>query len=86
MAGCEAQVYEGVTGEMLQCLSESIESAFGLALQGDSGSASAMGTTLAWSYEAASLRLTLTCTARPMMLSCNAIYEHLGKMLDRCRG
>lgn len=85
MPGCEAQVYEGVTAEMLDCLSNSIESAFGLALKSDSGSASAMGTTLEWNYDRAAAQLTLTCSAKPMFLSCAAIYEHLGKMLDHCR-
>ncbi len=70
---------------MLECFSESAESAFGLALSGDEGSASAMGTTLSWNYAAEAQQLTVVCEARPMFLSCADIYEHLGKMLDRCR-
>ena len=85
MAGCDPQVFTGVTREMLECFSGSVESAFGLALEGDSGSASAMGTTLAWSYDLAAEQLTLTCEAKPMFLGCRDIYEHLGKMLETCR-
>ena len=85
MAGCDPQVFNGVTKEMLQCFSESVEGAFGLALAGDNGSASAMGTTLAWSYDNAAQQLTLTCEAKPMFLPCSEIYGHLGKMLDKCR-
>ena len=85
MAGCDPQVFTAVTREMLECFSGSVESAFGLALEGDSGSASAMGTTLAWNYESSTQQLTLTCEARPMFLPCKDIYEHLGRMLDKCR-
>ena len=85
MAGCDPQVFNGVTKEMLECFSGSVESAFGLALSSESGSASAMGTTLAWNYDSAAQQLTLTCEARPMFLPCKDIYEHLGKMLDKCR-
>jgi hypothetical protein len=85
MAGCEAQVFTGVSREMLECFSESVESAFGLALAGDEGGASAMGTTLNWNYDAAAQQLTLTCAAKPIFLSCDDIYGHLGKMLERCR-
>ncbi len=85
MAGCEPQVYEGVTETMLHCLSQSIETAFGLALDSDQGTASAMGTTLEWNYDRSAQQLTLTCAAKPMFLPCSSIYEHLGKMLDHCR-
>jgi hypothetical protein len=85
MAGCDPQVFESVTREMLECFSESAESAFGLALTGDEGSASAMGTTLSWNYAPETKQLTLICAEKPMFLSCKDIYEHLGNMLERCR-
>ncbi len=84
MAGCEARVFANVSREMLECFSESVESAFGLALGDDQGSASAMGTTLEWNYDSAARQLTLTCAAKPIFLSCDDVYGHLGKMLERC--
>jgi hypothetical protein len=85
MAACEPQVYEEVTRKVLECLSASAKSAFGLALEGDTGSVSAMGTTLNWDYDEAATRLTVTCAAKPIFLSCKDIYGQLGRMLDTCR-
>ena len=84
MAGCEAKIFANVTREILECFSESVEGAFGLALSGDEGSASAMGTTLQWNYDSTAQQLTLTCAAKPIFLSCDDIYGHLGKMIERC--
>jgi hypothetical protein len=85
MASCEPRLYSDVTPEMLVCLSESVESAFGLSLDGDQGMATAMGTTLTWEYRREMQELTVTCSAKPIFLSCDAIYDHLGSMLKRCR-
>jgi len=85
MAGCAAHLYENVTPAMLECFSESVESAFGIAVDGDQGSATAMGTSLSWDYDRAGQRLTITCSEKPMFLSCDMIYGHLGGMLEKCR-
>jgi hypothetical protein len=71
---------------MLVCLSESVERAFGLSLQGDQGTATAMGTTLSWEYEPETRQLAILCSAKPMFLSCETIYDHLGGMLKKCAG
>jgi hypothetical protein len=84
MASCEAHLYDGVTPEMLACLSEQVQSAFGLSLDGDQGTATAMGTTLSWDYQRATQQLTVTCSAKPVFLSCDTIYGHLGSMLKKC--
>ena len=85
MASCEPQMYPGVTPAMLECFSESVESAFGIAVEGDQGSATALGTTLSWDYDRAAESLTITCSDKPMFLSCEMIYGHLGGMLKKCR-
>jgi hypothetical protein len=84
MASCEPHLYSDVTPEMLACLSESVQSAFGLSLDGDQGTATAMGTTLSWDYQRGAQQLTVTCSEKPMFLSCEMIYEHLGSMLKKC--
>jgi hypothetical protein len=43
-----------------------------------------MGTTLQWNYDSTAQQLTLTCAAKPIFLSCDDIYGHLGKMIERC--
>ncbi len=85
MAGCEPRLYSDVTPEMLLCLSQSVKNAFGLSLDADQGTATAMGTTLSWDYQPQSRQLTITCSSKPMFLSCDSIYDHLGSMLDKCR-
>ncbi len=82
---CEPHLYTDVTPTMLDCFSESVQSAFGIAVDGDQGTATAMGTTLAWDYQREKQQLTITCTAKPMLLSCEMIYNHLGGMLKRCK-
>ena len=82
---CEPHLYSDVTPTMLDCFSESVQSAFGIAVEGDQGTATTMGTTLAWDYQRDQQQLTITCTAKPMLLSCEMIYSHLGGMLKRCK-
>ncbi len=82
---CDPHVYAAVTPAMLDCFSESVESAFGIAVSGDQGSATAMGTSLAWDYQRQAELLTITCTTKPIFLSCDMIYGHLGGMLKKCK-
>jgi hypothetical protein len=85
MATCEPYRYPEVTPTMLACLSEAVQSAFGLSLDGNQGTATAMGTTLSWDYQPDLQQLTIICSAKPIFLSCDAIYGHLGNMLRKCK-
>ncbi len=85
MAACEPHSYSSVTPDMLEKFSQAVHSAFGIAVEGYQGAATAMGTTLAWDYDQELQQLTITCSARPVFLSCDVIYNHLAGMLDKCR-
>lgn len=85
MASCDPHLFSNVTPEMLNCLSEQVKSAFGLSLDADEGTATAMGTTLSWTYQRETQQLMVTCSAKPIFLPCDTIYSHLGGMLKKCR-
>lgn len=84
MPSCEPHIFSDVTPEMLACLSESAQSAFGLSLDGNQGTTTAMGTTLSWDYNPETRELTIICSAKPMFLSCEMVYGQIGSMLKKC--
>jgi hypothetical protein len=80
---CAAQVFSGITDARFQCLVAKA-SANGIAISGNSGSASKDGITIAWNFDPGSQTLTLQCTATPFFLPCSVINGKIHEMVDAC--
>lgn len=86
MSGCDAQSFSGVTQEHFDCLVQKAQSSFGIAINGDTGSASRNGITIAWGYNRASQSLTIQCTEKPAFLICGIITSQVSDMVNSCLG
>lgn len=79
MAGCEEQVFEGITpGHLQKFMARGAQ--FGLPVGGaaaDHGEVTHMGVTVRWLYEDASQTLRVQCTKAPMLLPCTMIHSQI---------
>jgi len=72
MGQCTAQVFQDITAEQFTILIEKA-SAAGIAIRGDSGTASKMGIEVSWNYDLESRQLVIQCTHVPFFVSCNDV-------------
>jgi len=83
MSQCAAQVFTGVSPQKFACL-QGKAATQGIAINGDQGSASKDGITVAWNYEAGSETLTIQCTSAPFFLNCGTINSTIHNLVDSC--
>lgn len=72
MGQCNAQVFSSITQEQFATLMEKAQAA-GIAISGNSGSASRMGIDVSWNYTAEDQQLVIQCTHVPFFVSCNDV-------------
>ncbi len=79
MAGCDEQVFQGITEEHLRKFMAR-GAQFGLPATGnqaDHGEVTHMGVTVRWRYDAAAHTLAVQCTKSPMLLPCSMINSQI---------
>jgi hypothetical protein len=80
---CDPQVFSGITDARFQCLvAKAAEN--GIAISGNSGSASKDGITIAWNFDPESGSLTLQCTAAPAFVPCSIVNGRLQQLVASC--
>jgi len=86
MPGCEAQTFTGVTPHQFTCIAQKAQEESGLALSGDSGTVSAQGISVSWTFDPLSLTLTIQCTDKPMFVPCGMLSSKIRDIVDSCLG
>ncbi len=79
MAGCDEQIFEGITHEHLQKFMAR-GAQFGLPVsevQADAGEVTHMGVTVRWRYDAVAHTLAVQCTKSPMLLPCTMVNSQI---------
>jgi hypothetical protein len=72
MGQCTAQVFQQITPERFSILIDKANAA-GIAISGNSGSASKMGIEVSWNYDPDAQQLIIQCTHVPFFVSCNDV-------------
>ena len=81
MSGCPAQTFTGVTQDQFNSLLEKAAAA-GIAISGNSGSASQQGITISWNFDLAAQTLTLECTGKPFIVPCGTINSKIHDLVE----
>jgi hypothetical protein len=86
MSGCPAQTFSGITQEQFACIAQKAQAASGVALSGNSGTASQSGLTITWNYDPAAQTLTIQCTDKPFFPTCGMIASQIESVVKGCTG
>jgi hypothetical protein len=81
MAGCPSQTFHGINPAIKAYL-EAKGAAAGLPISGDTGSATTMGVTIQWVYDAAAETLTITCTDAPFFVPCSTVSSKVTELVE----
>ncbi|MBV8673042.1 MAG: hypothetical protein JOZ33_06385 [Acidobacteriaceae bacterium] len=83
MAGCETQIFSGITQAHFACLLQTAQSR-GINISGNNGTATGSGITITWTYDPAAQKLTIQCTDKPMFLGCGVISSQIRDLVNNC--
>jgi hypothetical protein len=78
------QVFSGITLNHYAKLTEKAR-ANGIAMNGNSGSASKYGVELEWNYEPEAQQLTVKCLRTPVFVSVATVYSQLREMVEQSK-
>ena len=78
------QVFSSITLNHYAKLTEKAR-ANGIAMNGNSGSASKYGVELEWIYEPEAQQLTVKCLRTPLFVPAAAVYSQLREMVEQSR-
>ena len=84
MAGCKERSYTNVTAAAFNCLVAKAKEN-GVTISGDSGTAGAKGIKISWNYNRAAKTLKLTCTAKPVIISCSQVNSRMDEVVNGCK-
>ena len=81
MAACDALLFSGMTTERMARLSAEVKRQAGIAISGNSGSASQLGVTVTWDYDANTQELTIQCT-NAGFLGCKSVNTRIKNAVE----
>lgn len=83
MAGCAADTFTNVSAAAFDCLVAKAAK-YGVKIDSDSGSSSAMGFTISWNYVRAGSSLTIQCVKKPIIIGCSTIRNQVREQVQDC--
>jgi hypothetical protein len=85
MAPCDALVFSAITPERLAKLSAEVKRQSGIAINGNSGSASQLGVTVTWNHDSNTRELTIQCTSAGF-LGCKSVNTRIKNAVEATAG
>ena len=85
MAGCASQSFSNVTQTVWNCLVQKAAE-YGVTINSPSGSASKLGFTVQWNWNSTAGTLTMQCTDKPFIVSCNTVQDTITDAVTGCGG
>jgi transcription initiation factor TFIID subunit TAF12 len=76
------QIFDNVTPQQFEQLAAKAQSA-GIAIAGDTGTASKMGVEVTWNYSAQTQQLTLTCLKAPFFIGVHQVNEQIRSLVTQ---
>lgn len=76
------QIFENVTPQQFAQLAAKAQSA-GIAIAGDTGTASKMGVEVTWNYSSETQQLTLTCLRAPFFIGVHQVNEQIRTLVTQ---
>lgn len=83
MSECAVQVFSGVNPARFARLTARAQ-AEGVDIAGNTGTSTAGGVTVTWSYDPATESLTIQCIGAPFYLGCGFINSNIHNLIDSC--
>jgi hypothetical protein len=81
MASCAPQTFANVSAAAWGCL-KTKAAARGVTLASDRGTIGEAGVSIDYAYDAATQTLRLTCTSKPLFISCATINGKIHELID----
>jgi hypothetical protein len=83
MSECAAQSFSGISPAKFACLVANAAKQ-GIKIDGNHGSASKSGITIAWNYDSEGGDLTIQCTETPFYLGCDQVNSIIQELVNGC--
>lgn len=81
MAGCEEIVFEHITQEVWDKLSQKVKNDFQFSTSEMKGSASKYGYTISWDMNTEAGKLTIQCTNKPASINCEVVNKDISNYI-----
>lgn len=81
MSACPSQSFANVAPEQFALLQQKAQGS-GIAINGNSGTASSFGGKFEWNYDPTTLALTITVTSTPFLMSCESVNTRIGALVQ----
>lgn len=79
---CPALTFQGITPEHFASIAAEVKTETGIAVSGNSGTASKMGFTVTWNYDPSDGSLTIQCTDKPWLCPASTVQSRITELVE----